>query len=128
LMAVQLPVRDPCSSQSVCTYIGTRVRTNLIFVATSMIVAVPLGKAPFFGPPCIADFRLVVPDDTGGLIGSLERVYNTPDPSLVQPGGPYAHLAEADPDFAEVCMHGLVRVGVGIIPPPTVRSTTLALG
>ncbi len=27
------------------------------------------GEAPFFGPPCIADFRLVVPDDTDGLIG-----------------------------------------------------------
>ena len=81
-----------------------------------------VGKTPFFGPPCIADFRLVVPDDTDGLIGSLERVYNTPDPSLVLPGGPYAHLAEADPDFADVCMNGLVRVGVGVIPPPTVRS------
>ena len=29
------------------------------------------GEAPFFGPPCIADFRLVVPDDTDGLIGRL---------------------------------------------------------
>lgn len=88
---------------------------------------------PRFGPPAIADFRVVARESDElapmlqGVVDDMLRVYNVPDLSLVAPGGRYAHLA-ADEAFMTDCMRGVARVGVMKIRPPpetgALRSST----
>ena len=86
---------------------------------------------PRFGPPAISDFRIVAPEHelpsslNPSLIEDMLRVYNTPDASLIQPGGKYHHLVKGidDEGFGASCMAGLARCGVmRIRPPPTTGS------
>ena len=76
-----------------------------------------------FGPPAIADFRVVARESDEiapilrGIVDDMLRVYNVPDLSLVAPGGKYAHLAEDEPFVAE-CMRGVARGGIMKIRPP----------
>ena len=54
----------------------------------------------------VANFRLVVPDATGGLIDDIDRLYNVPS---------LAHLDDScanDEEFVTECMGGVARVGV----------------
>lgn len=66
----------------------------------------------------IADFRLLVPDTTGGLIDDLTRVYNVPDISTLADRFPHLTAAAGDDAavFEQECMRGLARVGVMRIP------------
>ncbi|GHP08837.1 hypothetical protein PPROV_000757400 [Pycnococcus provasolii] len=64
----------------------------------------------------VSDFRVLVPDTTGGAIDDLVRVYNAPDVDNLATRHP--NLA-SDPTFEQVCMRGIARVGAMRIPAVT---------